>query len=238
MLRSDSGHGDAATDPATLTTWHVRKAIDGDVESTAWMIEHLAPLLLEHAAWRLGPAARWVDPRDLVQDAWVATLPRLRDLQPRDGRFTPVLLRFLSTTVLFSTQRLLRREAVRRRSAAAPTDADASGAGDAVHGIASPHSDAPARAMRSEAQDLVRTAIATLPSPDREIVLMHGIEQQRAHVVAGLLGLSKDAVSKRYQRALARLRQAMPSSVFDELSDEPHAERGDGAGARDREDDA
>ena len=96
------------------TSLFLQAAIDGDRDSLSWLVAHHSPLLLAQARWRLGANhARTCDPEDLVQEAWLVALPRLRELRPRDGRATPVLLRFLATTILNRVNNLA-RDALRR----------------------------------------------------------------------------------------------------------------------------
>ena len=94
------------------TTLHVRRAREGDLTSLGWLAERLQPLLLAQARYRLG-SLRAIEPEDLVAEAWCVALPRLAELAPREGRVTPVVLRFLSTTLLRLANNHVRRE-VRR----------------------------------------------------------------------------------------------------------------------------
>ena len=50
--------------------------------------------------------------------------------------------------------------------------------------------------------------------------MLRGIEQNPVQDVALLLGLRPNTVTVRYRRALARLRELVPGSAFDELGDE------------------
>jgi DNA-directed RNA polymerase specialized sigma24 family protein len=167
--------------------------------------ERLSPLLQAHASWRLGPALRAShDPQDLEEDAWAVALPRFKDLGPREGRMTPVLLRFLTTTILYG-------------AAMAPPDDDAEG--DALTRFPAEQSGVVTAAARRETQGAVAAALAALDEKDREIILLRGIEQQPNQTVSLLLGLTPQAVAMRYRRALDRLRAHLPRSVFDELDD-------------------
>ncbi|MCR9245248.1 MAG: sigma-70 family RNA polymerase sigma factor [bacterium] len=203
-------------DPGQLTSQHVRRAVDGDAASMSWLIERLNPLLIAQARWRMGAAlSRVCEPADLVHEAWLVLLPRLDTLPPRDGRMTPVLLSFLSTTILHKTQNLLRREARRRLQTGSAGDGE-----DPLLELGGPQSEVVSAVVRREAETQIREALEELNEQDREILLMRGIEQQETEAVMELLGLSRDAVYKRYARALTRLRERFPNSVFDELRDE------------------
>ncbi|HEX5054005.1 MAG TPA: sigma-70 family RNA polymerase sigma factor [Planctomycetota bacterium] len=199
--------------PGDVTSLHVHRAISGDVTSTSWLVERLNPLLLAQASWRLGSELRRsCDPEDLVHEAWLVLLPRLPSLPARDGRMTPVLLSFLSTTILHKVHNLLRHAARRRvapdhRSSDDTTPPEPEG----------PRSEVIRAVVRRETACRVRAALDELDARDREIVLLRGIEQQPPEDVAGLVGSTNGAVCKRYQRALAKLRARLPDSVFAEL---------------------
>ena len=56
----------------------------------------------------------------------------------------------------------------------------------------------------------LRAALAQLPPPQREVLLLRGIEQLSAKATAAMLGIGVEAAHKRYQRALDRLRSRLP----------------------------
>lgn len=201
---------DAESNSEPVTTMHVRRAIDGDSESLDWIVRRLSPLLVAEASYRLGSGLRRVfDPEDLVHDTWLVALPRLRDLNPRDGRYTPVLLRFLSQTLLRRMCNLVRRHARTGRLEPESTNTDPA---DARSGVVS-------RAIHDELESKVLRCIDELEPKDREILVLRGIEQLRNQTVAQLLDLTPQGVTMRYRRALERLRKRLPGSVFDGLED-------------------
>jgi RNA polymerase sigma-70 factor (ECF subfamily) len=173
-------------------------------------------LLLADARYRLSLAGmRDAEAEDVVAEAWAVALPRMRRLGERDGRRTPVLLAFLSTTVRNVVGTLLRRRDV--RGAHVPLD----GGSDVK--AAEPPDDATGAvtgAARAERRDLVGAALDRLDPIDREVLLLRGVEQRSAGEVAAHLGLSPSATSMRYRRALDRLRAELPDSVFADLAEE------------------
>jgi RNA polymerase sigma factor (sigma-70 family) len=197
-----------------LTTQHVRRAKTGDADSLAWLARRLSPLLLAQARYRLGPALRRsVDPEDLVNDVWAVALPALAQLEARQGRETPVLLRFLATTLLYRVNELARRH-VRRHGQRSRGMESADGCSQLA---ASDSLGVVTRAAREETRGTIVTAIETLDERDREVVVLRGVEQLANDRVAELLGETPNAVSLRYNRALAKLRERLPGTVFDEL---------------------
>lgn len=201
---------DLENNPIPATTLHVHRAVKGDLDSLAWLISRLSPLLLAQAEYRLGATLRTrVEPEDLVQEAWAVALPKLTELGGRGGRLTPKLLKFLSTAMTFKINNLLRANI-------------AASVGSVVEAPKLPaeQSGVVTRAIRMEARETIRSCLEELDKTDRETVLLRGIEQHPAKTVAVMLGITPAAVDKRYSRALQRLRQRLPKSVFDEFDDE------------------
>ncbi len=196
------------------TSAHVRRAVDGDGESLDWLIGRFSPLLLAQASERLGPHLRRVhDPEDVVQEAWAVALPKLAGLTARDGRYTPVVLKYLGTTVLYRVQNLLRKQ-LGHAAVIAGED------GLALSQLPAETVDRISRAVRSERERALRSAIDALPKQDRRIVLRRGVEQEPVQEIAAELGLAPNTVSVKYRRALAKLRDALPGSVFEELDED------------------
>lgn len=197
-------------DEPAATTMHVRRAMGGDRDSLDWIVERLTPLLVAQAEYRLGPALRReVDPEDLVNEAWLVALPRLAELAHHE-RVTPVLLKFLTTTMVYRVNHLLRRRAV-----AAPADA----ATEALGQLPAHTSGAITRAVRGERAQWIRQQIEALDASDREVIVLRGIEQHPSQVVAVMLAITPAAVDQRYSRAIRRLRTSLPGTVVAELDD-------------------
>jgi RNA polymerase sigma factor (sigma-70 family) len=201
--------------PSDTTTLHVRRACGGEEDSLAWVVERFTPLLRVQATVRLrGPANGLCEADDLVQEVWAVALPRLEDLRPRDERLSPVLIRFLATTLLnkvnnLMMRRLRRGEPLASQSAVTPT---LDRLPDSVTGALE-------RAARDEAVEELHAALERLGERDREILVLRGIEQLEAGEVARRLDLKPSAVSMRYRRALDRLAETLPGSIFEELAE-------------------
>ena len=200
-------------DGAFTTSLHVQRAVDGNSESLGWLVARLSPLLVAQVSYHLGPQLRRLyEPEDLVNEAWLVLLPKLGTLRPRDGRLTPVVLRFLTTTLLHKLNNLLRAQARTE-----PVEAPGTDWGEEAR--ADPRSGVVTQAVRAELRGTVSSCIEQLDERDREIIVLRGIEQQDTQTVAVVLGLTPKAVSVRYLRALRRLRQQLPGSVFEELDE-------------------
>ena len=191
------------------TTLHVRRAREGDVASLEWLVGRMTPLLLIQARHRMGPRllAR-LEPEDLVNDVWATVLPRLPELPRRDGRATPVLLRFLSTTLLHHVNNLLRKRATGNET----PDSDPLG------GLPE-HTRGPlTRVVEAEKEGIALAALDELAERDREVVLLRVLEQHSNRDVAHLLAIEPATAAQIYRRALEKLRGKLPGSVFDDLA--------------------
>lgn len=197
--------------PPTDTSLRIRGALTGSADDVEWTIARLTPMLLAQARYRMRGRVTQCQPEDVVAHAWQITLPRLGDLTARDGRFAPVLVKFLATAVVLRVNELLR--AASRRAMVAGS------AGSAALAVAVDPAAGPwTQVLQRERAGAVQQALDALPADDREVVVLRLVEQQPAAVVAELLGLTANAVNVRLHRALARLRTALPANVADDLA--------------------
>jgi RNA polymerase sigma-70 factor (ECF subfamily) len=197
----------------------IRRAVAGDPEAVARLVESFTPALVLQADLRLGPALRrLVDPLDVVNDAWFAALRRLGDFRADEGRVSHALLSYLGVAVLRRIQELHRKHLAGKPLTTAIADPGAGKSGapelsDSVTGAVT-------HALRAERRDLLRRAVAELEEVDRLVVVARSIEGQEIDEVARMAGLSPNAVSQRHRRALQKLRGLLPAAVFDD-DDEP-----------------
>ena len=199
-----------------LTTLHAHRAVRGDAGSLDWLVSRLTPLLLAQADYRLGAVLRRrYEPEDVVNDVWLVALPRLGDLAPRAGRLTPVLLSFLSTTLVYRVNNLMRKHV--GGDAAASLEQGRGDDQESRIDVSAEVTGVVTAACRRETRSAVGECLAALDPKDREILVLRGIEQNSNPAVARLLGLTESAVAARYHRALQRLRKKLPGSVFEEL---------------------
>ena len=210
-----------APEPAeadALTTRHVRQAVAGDTDSLTWVVERFTPLLMMQAAYHLdSKTCPSYEPEDLVNDTWAIALPRLEEMPPRGGRYTPTLVKFLSTTLLYLVKNLVKKQ-IRRESAGERPLPDGPPDGESpLERLVAEDSGVVTRIVRQEMKGTVLSHLDTLVERDREVIVLRGIEQHSNQTVAMLLGLEPEAVRLRYHRALKRLRAQLPASVFDEF---------------------
>jgi DNA-directed RNA polymerase specialized sigma24 family protein len=194
-----------ADPPSDPTTKLVRAAVRGDGTSRDDLVRRFTPLLLAQARYRLPRAMAHVcEPEDLVQECWAIALPRLPDLRLQQERMTPVLLKFLATTMLRLTAGLMRRHVTGRPSA---TDSALGLLPAEVSGVIT-------QLCRREGEDALQKALAGMPAELREVLVLRGIEQQANSVVARLLRIDDSVVTRRFQSALELLRNVLPADIL------------------------
>jgi RNA polymerase sigma-70 factor (ECF subfamily) len=204
--------------PDAATTLHVRRSREGDLESLAWLVERFTPLLLAQARYRLGRHLRELyDPEDLVQEAWTIALPRLADLRPSGGRLTPVLLCFLSTTVLNRYGTLIQKHLLGKPLRAIPSGSGGALGDDPLALLPAEQTSVVSQAARNEASTRLVAALDELSERDREVIVLRSIEQVSVPTAAQLLGVTENALSVRHHRALQRLRERVPVALLEDL---------------------
>jgi RNA polymerase sigma factor (sigma-70 family) len=196
------------------TSLQLRKALQGDRDSLEWVILRLSPILVMEARERLGPyLAKLYDPEDLVQDAWLTTCSRLKDLQEQEGRYVPVALRFLSQCIIFRVNNLLRKHLGKLGDTRASIDS-------AEHlQVSEETTDVISKMTRSHAYQQAVKALQGLTDEERKLVLYRGVEQLSTNEVGMLLQLKANTVVVKYRRVIEKLRRRVPQSVFDDMSE-------------------
>lgn len=215
---NEDGRDDERTPEPGETTYHVRRAKDGDDDSVTWIVDRFRPLLSEFAAMKLGKSLRrFCDPEDLVNEAWGIALPKLRDLRSTgEGRSTPVVVRYLTGTITRLCWNLMRKHVIGKPGSVEPDEGQTS---VVTPDLTDPGAGVMTGAAQNETARRVRQALQQLEHKDREIVLLRGIEQLSNGEVAEQLSIAKGTVAVRYHRALKRLREQVPDSVYAELPD-------------------
>jgi len=191
-----------AHDPAGLTSLHLRRAREGDGDSLAWIIEKFSPLLLANARYRLGGSLRSLyDPEDLVNDVWTVALPRLKELPDRGGRYTPVLLKFLSTTLLNRFYNLVHKH-VRGKPRRLRGEMDSEG--EPLDRLPDPLTGIVTRLARQETASAVAEKFEKLAPKDRELIILRGIEQHSYKEIAAIPRSCERSFPVRSSRSFSR----------------------------------
>ena len=173
---------------------------------------------------RLGPATTLgQEIRDVVDEVWLATLGKIEELRPREGRLSPVLVKFLITASFNACNNALRRaisESGRRGRTAAPGPPEAT---PTIARLAARQHGALTQASFREISEKIGAALDSLESDKVEVLVLRLLEQRSNAEIATMLGIPRNTIAVRYRRALEALRAALPRTMFRDLLDLPRA---------------
>ncbi len=187
----------------------------GDPRSIAALVERLTPALIVQASHRLGATLRrQIDPQDVVNDVWLAALPRIAEFTPKEGSASQSLLAYLGVSVLRRIHRLQKIHFAKPGAAVA-----APGPTETMSQLSAETTGIVSKVVKGERHAALHAAVAELDELDRAVVVLRALEQLPNEAVAAMTGLQPNAVSQRLRRALAKLRERLPNSVFDDLDD-------------------
>jgi RNA polymerase sigma-70 factor (ECF subfamily) len=201
------------SDPSRDTT-ELDQLQRGGEEAVAALFARYREKLLRMVSLRLdGRVAGKVDGEDVLQDAFVEACRRIRDYLERPSVPFFVWLRQITSQVLIDTHRRylgaqmrdVNLEVTMHRPASAGTSS-AFLVAQLADSLTAPSQ----RAVREEMLCELKAALQRLGEMDREVLVLRHLEELSNNEVAQILGIDKYAASKRYLRALARLRIAMP----------------------------
>lgn len=159
--------------------------------------------------------ARRFEAADVVQDALLEAAQRFPEWCAQQRYPFSVWLRLLTSQKLQSAVRdshRQKRDIAREQPAAAHSSLTASGAAD---WWISTHTSPTQAARRGELRERVLAALEELGELDREVLVLRYFEELSNEETAAELGIDADAASKRFARALQRIRPALRA-----LSDE------------------
>ena len=212
------GHRNPAVDSAphmepqpAPTEIIVRAAVAGQTTAIQVLCERFTPALMAMARRYLaGGLGQYYEPADLVQDVWVRVIPRLADIEGLGGRVTPVVMRFLTSTLKNHYNNLLSEHIRGKASAIRADDSE-------VDQVATTVSDITSRVAHSQEIETLYKALDEMDPLDREVIMLRGLEQMSPDEVATLTGESGSAVESRYSRALKKLVARLPESFLADL---------------------
>jgi RNA polymerase sigma-70 factor, ECF subfamily len=199
----------------------VERAVDGDQQLWGQLLERFRPRLRKMAVLRLDPRLQGrVDPSDVIQDAFLDAFRRLPDYAREPGPMPFYLwLRFLTGQKLAELHRrhlgARARDAGREVSLYRGAMPEATSAAIAAQLLGRQTSPSQA-AIRAERKVRLQEALNQMDPIDREVLVLRHYEQLSNGEAALVLGLDKSATSKRYARALIRLKDllaAMPGGL-------------------------
>jgi len=193
------------------TTHYVRRAVEGEHDGLAWVVERFSPFVEAQVRIRLGGRGSPSDVEDLVADVWTVALRRMADLAERDGRVTPVLVRFLGSTTLRCCNNHLRRLIHRARGQSLDGEDPAARRSSESHGVVT-------RLAERELARRVRECLERMGPEKRQVLVLRLLEQRTNVEIAAILGLQPNTVAVRYRRALTELRESLPREVYRDVA--------------------
>lgn len=196
----------------TPLTMMLRRGTHGDKQALDDAIRELTPLLHAQAGCRLGRYSSAELREELLSLTWLTFLEKFESMDLSGTNATRRVKAFLANILVYQSNNLLRREALRT-----PVVLDSStsrNSSDPMDDFAATVTDAVARAARSEHSQAVRKALDELDDDDRLVIVMRCIECMPNEDVARQLGEKPNTIAQRYGRALDHLRARLPTSLF------------------------
>jgi RNA polymerase sigma-70 factor (ECF subfamily) len=191
----------------------VRRLRGGDQQALAELFAHYRDQLRRMVALRLDQRLNGrVSPSDVLQEAYIDALKRVQHYLDKPEQS------FLGWLRLVVGQRLVdvHREHLeaQRRSASQEISLSLGGGPAASSLCLAAHLVGPATspsqaAIRNEALAQLEAALERMDPLDREVLALRHFEELSNTEVAEVLGIEKAAASKRYVRALGRLKEAL-----------------------------
>ncbi|MEE9392490.1 MAG: sigma-70 family RNA polymerase sigma factor [Planctomycetota bacterium] len=190
-----------------------RFALAGEAEALEWIVSRFSPMLKCQARVRLtGTNLDSSEAEDLVGDVWAVALPRLADIEIRNGSYSPCIIGFLSKILINRHSELLRREIrrVKQRDRGPRQDS-------LLRRLPAETRDAVRRASQGDLAQLITYALQCLSDDDRSVLVLRGMEGLSNAEAAERLGLEASTVAVRYHRAKSHFAERVPKEIYREL---------------------
>lgn len=158
--------------------------------------------------------ARRVDPDDVLQEAFLDVARRIGEYLADPTTPFYVWLRFLTVQRMHMVQRVHLGAQMRNVTQEVPLMSEgATASSESMAGQFVSHMTSPSQAaIRRELQMQLRAALEDMDPIDREVLALRHFEELSNGEVAQVLGIGKDAASKRHVRALKRLNEILTNS--------------------------
>ena len=190
---------DDASDPLEQTTTSLVRGAGADREQFARLYGRVAPSVVAWASLRITQELRRVlEVEDVVQEVWCRALNHLSTYDPTRSSFRTWVFAIANHVILKGYRHLGRGTSP---SAAPGVEPELAEIPEEVTSISR-------RLVQDETLTRCIERLAQLDDDDRTLLIHYGLEGQPAAQVGRLVGLSADAVKKRWQRLRERLREA------------------------------
>jgi RNA polymerase sigma-70 factor (ECF subfamily) len=206
---------EAIDDTATILL--VRQAAEGDDQAWSELLSRHRERLKGMVEVRMDRRLRGrIDPSDIIQEACFAAAQRLRDYAANPSMPFYLWLRWITGQRLVDQHRrhlgAKGRDAGRELALYHGAFPEATTADLAAHLLGRLSSPSQA-AIRIEQTIRLQEALNALDPIDREILALRHFEQLTNGEAAEVLGLDKSAASKRYARALVRIKDILVTTL-------------------------
>src|SRR5438132_6751047 len=205
----------SATGNSADTDRLLRQAAQGDAEPWGALLQRLRPRLRRMVALRLDPRLQGrLDASDVLQEAFLEASARLAEYVQQPTMPFFMWLRFLTGQKLVELHRhhlgTQMRDAGREIALYRGALPETSSAALAAQLLG--HDTRPSEAaIRAERKIRLQEALNRMDPLDREVLALRHFEQLSRAETAEVLGIQESATSKRYVRALRRLKEILAS---------------------------
>jgi RNA polymerase sigma-70 factor (ECF subfamily) len=194
------------TDPLLL------RAAGGDSAASRELLERYRGRLTRMVELRLGPRlASRIDASEVVGETLAEAEDRLPDyVRDAPMAFYPWLHRLAADRLATARRRQMPTEAGEGSGVEEDTLVAGVGSTRLLNALRAEDDTTPGRAtMLKEGRHRARAALESLETPDREILIMHYLEELDFPDVAAILGVDESAAKMRHLRALRRMRSLL-----------------------------
>lgn len=199
----------AATSDSEITCHLLERVRRGDRAALDELLAEHRPYLHRLVELRFDPQLQpRADPSDVVQETLFTAAERIEDYLRRQPMPFWLWLREMACDRLVELQR--RHVGAARRSVGKEVSLPAASSMDLARSLFG-NSTPSEQAAAAELAEQVRRAVDRLESDDRAIIVLRNYEQLSNQQAAEVLGIETSAASKRFGRALLRLKASFQS---------------------------
>jgi RNA polymerase sigma-70 factor (ECF subfamily) len=193
----------------------LRRAAEGEGEARMTLIGQHRDRLLRAITLRLDRRVRRrLDPSDVLQDATIDALRRFDEYFKNPPMPLFPWLRFLAVQQVTAAHRQhlgAKQRDARREVRAGPDPGPLPSSADLAAQLVAGHTTPSQAAVRRETQARIREVLDEMDPLDREVRVLRHFEELKNVEAAQCLGIEPSAATKRYQRAMKRLRELFKS---------------------------
>ncbi|MCA9034489.1 MAG: sigma-70 family RNA polymerase sigma factor [Planctomycetaceae bacterium] len=191
----------------------IARVVDGDQDALAEVFSLYRDRLWRMVNFRMDPRLHGrVDADDVLQESWLSAVQRIDHFLLDASRSIFVWFRLITAQTLVDIHR--RHLGTQKRNAAMEFSINggwsASSTSFSLSHHLLGHLTSPSQvAVREELAVTLRTALESMNDIDREVLAMRHFEQLTNREAAQILGISEQAASDRYIRAISRLKTVL-----------------------------